>query len=134
MDGLDPMFRALGNSIRRAILLRLALGETTVNALCESFDISAPAISNHVQTLEKVSLQTRRQQGNSIFCDLRLRRSATPRRGSTSSGGHSPWDLFFCLEHRAQPRVQWGGGKAWCRLQGSQRAAAVSAQGQGRAA
>ena len=63
MDGLDSMFRALGNSIRRAILLRLALGETTVNALCESFDISAPAISNHVQILEKVSLLTRRQQG-----------------------------------------------------------------------
>ncbi|HEY7800586.1 MAG TPA: metalloregulator ArsR/SmtB family transcription factor, partial [Hyphomonadaceae bacterium] len=44
-DRLDAAFSALADPTRRAILARLALGETTVNELAEPFDMSLPNIS-----------------------------------------------------------------------------------------
>jgi DNA-binding transcriptional ArsR family regulator len=71
MDGLDPIYKALASETRRAILLRLALDETTVAALCSSFDISAPAISTHLRVLEKAALiTTTRCHGNHRICRL----------------------------------------------------------------
>jgi len=57
--GLDAIFAALADPTRRAILARLALGETTVNELAKPFDISGPAISKHLKVLEHAGLITR---------------------------------------------------------------------------
>ena len=53
---LDATFFALSDATRRAILLRLAGGEATVNELTESFAISQPAISRHLKVLEQAGL------------------------------------------------------------------------------
>jgi DNA-binding transcriptional ArsR family regulator len=53
---LDATFFALSDTTRRAILLRLARGEATVNELTRSFEISQPAISRHLKVLEKAGL------------------------------------------------------------------------------
>ena len=53
---LDATFFALSDATRRAILLRLASGEATVNELTESFAISQPAISRHLKVLESAGL------------------------------------------------------------------------------
>jgi DNA-binding transcriptional ArsR family regulator len=53
---LDATFFALSDATRRAILVRLAQGEATVNQLTESFAISQPAISRHLKVLEKAGL------------------------------------------------------------------------------
>lgn len=53
---LDATFFALSDATRRAILVRLADGEATVNELTESFSISQPAISRHLKVLEKAGL------------------------------------------------------------------------------
>jgi DNA-binding transcriptional ArsR family regulator len=53
---LDATFFALSDATRRAILLRLASGEATVNELTESFEISQPAISRHLKVLESAGL------------------------------------------------------------------------------
>lgn len=53
---LDGTFFALSDATRRAILLRLAQGEATVNELTDSFEISQPAISRHLKVLEKAGL------------------------------------------------------------------------------
>jgi DNA-binding transcriptional ArsR family regulator len=53
---LDATFFALSDATRRAILVRLAKGEATVNELTESFSISQPAISRHLKVLEKAQL------------------------------------------------------------------------------
>jgi DNA-binding transcriptional ArsR family regulator len=53
---LDATFFALSDATRRAILLRLARGEATVNELTDSFEISQPAISRHLKVLEKSGL------------------------------------------------------------------------------
>lgn len=56
---LDAAFFALSDATRRAILLRLASGEATVNELTESFAISQPAISRHLKVLETAGLIAR---------------------------------------------------------------------------
>ena len=55
-ERLDATFSALSDATRRAILVRLASGEATVNELTSSFAISQPAISRHLKVLEKAGL------------------------------------------------------------------------------
>jgi DNA-binding transcriptional ArsR family regulator len=56
---LDATFAALADPTRRAILARLALGETSVTELAEPFDITLPAVSKHLKVLERAGLITR---------------------------------------------------------------------------
>jgi|SRR6516164_940799 DNA-binding transcriptional ArsR family regulator len=70
---LDATFSALADPTRRAILARLALGEATVTELAQPFDLTQPAISQHLKVLEKAGLITRRVDGT-----RRPRRLAKP--------------------------------------------------------
>jgi DNA-binding transcriptional ArsR family regulator len=63
MDGLDGKFAALADPTRRAILARLSLGEATVNELVEPFEMTQPAISQHLKVLEDAGLIVRRVEG-----------------------------------------------------------------------
>ena len=56
---LDATFNALADPTRRAILARLAQGETTVQDLAEPFAMSLPAISKHLKVLERAGLISR---------------------------------------------------------------------------
>jgi len=56
---LDAAFSALADPTRRAILARLALGETSVTELAEPFDMSLPAVSKHLKVLERAGLISR---------------------------------------------------------------------------
>lgn len=58
-DRLSATFAALADPTRRAILARLALGETTVNELAAPFAMSLPAVSKHLKVLEHAGLITR---------------------------------------------------------------------------
>lgn len=58
-DPLSAKFAALADPTRRAILARLALGETSVSELAEPFSMSLPAISKHLKVLEKAGMITR---------------------------------------------------------------------------
>ena len=60
---LDTAFSALADPTRRAILARLAKGEATVNELAEPFEMTQPAISQHLKVLEEAGLVTRRIDG-----------------------------------------------------------------------
>ncbi len=60
---LDASFAALADPTRRAILARLALGEATVNELAQPFDMTQPAISQHLKVLEEAGLITQRVDG-----------------------------------------------------------------------
>jgi DNA-binding transcriptional ArsR family regulator len=63
MDGLGGKFAALADPTRRAILARLSLGEATVNELVEPFEMTQPAISQHLKVLEDAGLIVRRVEG-----------------------------------------------------------------------
>lgn len=59
LDPLSTTFAALADPTRRAILARLALGETSVGELAKPFDMSLPAVSKHLKVLERAGLIAR---------------------------------------------------------------------------
>jgi DNA-binding transcriptional ArsR family regulator len=67
---LDTTFAALADPTRRAILARLALGETSVKELSEPFSISAPSITKHLKVLERAGLITRSRDAQWRPCRL----------------------------------------------------------------
>jgi DNA-binding transcriptional ArsR family regulator len=69
-DTLSTTFAALADPTRRAILARLALGESSVNQLAEPFSISLPAISRHLKVLENAGLITRGREAQWRPCKL----------------------------------------------------------------
>jgi DNA-binding transcriptional ArsR family regulator len=58
-DQLDRTFAALSDPTRRAILARLAAGETSVTELARPFEMSLPAVSKHLKVLERAGLIAR---------------------------------------------------------------------------
>lgn len=69
-DRLSETFAALANSTRRAILARLAQGESNVGELAEPFDLTLPAISKHLKVLERAGLVVRGQRAQFRPCIL----------------------------------------------------------------
>jgi DNA-binding transcriptional ArsR family regulator len=69
-DPLSLTFSALADPTRRAILARLARGESTVSDLARPFDISGPAISKHLKVLENAGLITRGRAAQWRPCKL----------------------------------------------------------------
>ena len=55
-DSLSATFAALADPTRRAILARLALGESTVTQLAAPFDMSLPGVSKHLRVLQRAGL------------------------------------------------------------------------------
>ena len=68
--GLDLVFRALGDSTRRAMLQRLRAGEQTVSELAAPHQMSLAAASQHIQTLEKAGLVKRTVRGRIHYCRI----------------------------------------------------------------
>jgi DNA-binding transcriptional ArsR family regulator len=69
-DRLSATFAALADPTRRAILARLALGQTSVSELAKPFDISGPAISKHLKVLERAGLITRGREAQWRPCRI----------------------------------------------------------------
>ncbi|HVY85500.1 MAG TPA: metalloregulator ArsR/SmtB family transcription factor [Caulobacterales bacterium] len=69
-DLLSAKFAALADPTRRAILARLAQGETTVLELAAPFDMSLPAVSKHLKVLEHAGLITRGREAQWRPCRL----------------------------------------------------------------
>jgi DNA-binding transcriptional ArsR family regulator len=76
MDPLSTTLSALADPTRRAILARLALGETSVTELAEPFQMSLPAVSKHLKVLERAGLIARGREAQWRPCRL----EATPMR------------------------------------------------------
>jgi DNA-binding transcriptional ArsR family regulator len=69
-DRLDATFSALADPTRRAILARLASGETSVSELAEPFEMSMPAISKHLKVLQRAGLIERGREAQWRPCRL----------------------------------------------------------------
>jgi len=69
-DLLSHTFAALADPTRRAILARLATGETTVMELAAPFEMSLPAVSKHLKVLERAGLITRGREAQWRPCRL----------------------------------------------------------------
>jgi DNA-binding transcriptional ArsR family regulator len=75
-DPLSSTLSALADPTRRAILARLAMGETSVTELAAPFEMTLPAISRHLKVLEKAGLIARGREAQWRPCRL----EATPLR------------------------------------------------------
>ena len=69
-DGLSTTLHALADPTRRAILARLARGETDVGELARPFDMTLPAISKHLKVLERAGLIARGREAQRRPCRL----------------------------------------------------------------
>src|SRR5439155_7434935 len=69
-DRLSSTFAALADPTRRAILARLASGQTSVTDLAKPFDISLPAVSKHLKVLEGAGLIARSRDAQWRPCRL----------------------------------------------------------------
>ncbi len=69
-DGLSTTFAALADPTRRAILARLAGGETSVSELAQPFSLSLPAVSKHLKVLERAGLISRGREAQWRPCRL----------------------------------------------------------------
>ena len=72
-DRLSATFAALADPTRRAILARLALGETTVADLAKPFKMSGPAVSKHLKVLERAGLIDRSREAQWRPCKINPR-------------------------------------------------------------
>jgi DNA-binding transcriptional ArsR family regulator len=88
---LDAAFSALADPTRRAILARLAKGEATVMELAAPFEMTQPAISQHLKVLEDAGLVVRRIQG-----------TKRPRR--LAKGGIEAMDQWLAMLRKALER------------------------------
>ena len=70
---LDATFAALADPTRRAILARLALGETSVMELAKPFAMSLPAVSKHLKVLERAGLIARSREAQWRPCRIEPR-------------------------------------------------------------
>src|SRR5271168_2491481 len=70
-DRLSTTFAALADPTRRAILARLAAGESSVTELARPFKISLPAITKHLKVLERSGLIARSRDAQWRPCRLK---------------------------------------------------------------
>jgi DNA-binding transcriptional ArsR family regulator len=76
LSHLDATFAALADPTRRAILARLASGETSVMELAKPFAMSQPAVSRHLKVLEQAGLISRGRDAQRRPCRLEAERLA----------------------------------------------------------
>lgn len=63
----DAVFRALADPSRRAIFEQLSQGEAAVKELKARFDISQPAVSQHLAALRSAGLVSERRAGRLVY-------------------------------------------------------------------
>jgi len=73
MQTQDAVFRALADPSRRAIFERLTRGEAAVKDLTARFDISQPAVSQHLAALRDAGLVRARREGRLVYYEVEPR-------------------------------------------------------------
>lgn len=71
---LDSAFHALSDPTRRAVISRLAEGETPVSVLAEPFDMALPSFAQHLKVLEASGLIASEKRGRTRWCRLERER------------------------------------------------------------
>ncbi len=72
-DHLSATFAALADPTRRAILARLAAGETTVTELARPFEMTLPAVTKHLKVLQRAGLISQGRQAQWRPCKLQAK-------------------------------------------------------------
>ncbi len=70
------VFQAIADPTRRGIISLIAQQSLNLNAIADNFDMSRPAISQHIKILIECGLVIVRQQGRERFCEAQLHQLA----------------------------------------------------------
>lgn len=68
MDNQQDVFKAIADPTRREILNLVAHKPLSLNSIAENFEMSRPAISQHVKILIESDLVIVKKQGRKRFC------------------------------------------------------------------
>jgi DNA-binding transcriptional ArsR family regulator len=72
MQTRRDVFQAIADPTRRDIINLIAYQTLNLNAIAENFDMSRPAISQHIKILIECGLVTVRKQGRERFAEATL--------------------------------------------------------------
>ncbi|MDB5151024.1 MAG: ArsR family transcriptional regulator [Mucilaginibacter sp.] len=67
------VFQAIADPTRRDIINLIAFKPMNLNAIADNFDVSRPAISQHIKILTECGLITIKKQGRERYCEPRLK-------------------------------------------------------------
>ena len=70
METRHDVFQAIADPTRRQIINLIALQSMNLNAIADNFDISRPAISNHIKILHECGIISIEQIGRERFCKI----------------------------------------------------------------
>ena len=70
MDYADRIFAALADGTRRDILGRLSRKKCSISELAQHYQMTLPAVSKHIRTLEDAQLLHREKVGRSYVCSV----------------------------------------------------------------
>ncbi|MEO6037618.1 MAG: metalloregulator ArsR/SmtB family transcription factor [Saprospiraceae bacterium] len=74
MDTRRDVFQAIADPTRRAIIHLIAARPLHLNAIAGNFQVSRPAISQHIKILMECGLITIKKQGRERFCEAKLQK------------------------------------------------------------
>lgn len=66
------VFQAIADPTRREIISLIASEPKNLNAIAQNFDVSRPAISQHIKILVECGLIVINQNGRERYCEARL--------------------------------------------------------------
>ena len=66
------VFQAIADPTRREIINLVAYQSLNLNAIAEKFDVSRPAISQHIKILTECGLVILKKQGRERYCEAKL--------------------------------------------------------------
>ena len=72
MQPRRDVFQAIADPTRREIINLVAHQALNLNAIAQNFDVSRPAISQHIKILTECGLIVIRKQGRERYCEARL--------------------------------------------------------------
>lgn len=70
------VFQAIADPTRRQILNLIAHQSLNLNAIAEKFEMSRPAISQHIKILTECGLVMMREQGRERYCEMQAKKLA----------------------------------------------------------
>lgn len=71
MEKRRDVFQAIADPTRREILALIANEPLNLNSIAENFEMSRPAISQHIKILDESGLVAMRKKGRQRFCHIR---------------------------------------------------------------
>ena len=74
MQTRRDVFQAIADPTRREIINLVAYQSLNLNAIAENFDVSRPAISQHIKILTECGLIIIKKQGRERYCEARLQK------------------------------------------------------------